>query len=98
MVNYDGYTLLWFREFEPCEETINRICEKFKGCKRVEFYCLSLNVSKVEKGLLFETLTLEDVYTLTDILKTTVKTSPYYYNFEDKYLYSISRNKRFLWI
>lgn len=98
MSNYDGFTLLWFREFVPCEETINRLCENFKECKRVEFYCLSLNVCKLEKGVIFKPESLEDIYKLATILKSHVVVSSQCYNFEDRYLYSISRNKKFLWI
>lgn len=97
MNEYKDYQLIWFREYKPEENTIDTICKEFT-CKRVEFYCLSVNVCKVERGILIKLDTINDIFRLNKLLNTHIIASRNKYNFEDKILYGIIRDKNFFWI
>ena len=97
MLNYNDNELLWFRSYEPEESTIEKICKYFE-CKRVEFYILSLNVCKVEKGLLIKIDKPNDIYELSEMLKNSVIISSKKYNIEDKIMYNVITNKKIMFI
>lgn len=87
-----GEQLVWFKNWQPDEKTIDEICEKLYGT-RYEFYNLTLDVVKVEKGVVVNLYEPEDLFKLSNILKQPLTLSFTEYTIENKILPQIIKTK-----
>ena len=84
--------LVWFKNWQPDEKTNHEICEKLYG-RRFEFYNLTLNVTKVEKGVVINIHEPEEFFELSNILKQPITISFTEYTVENKILPQIIKTK-----
>ena len=78
-----GATIYNKKEMKRLLKDADDLIKEFNGVL-FEFYNLTLNVSKVEKGIYLDINTFEDLARLANVLKNNVTVSQYEYSIEDK--------------